>query len=189
MPRPHPRPVTSISGDGGPGTGGFQKLPWWWWCAGRAESHLFKWIDFLRKGLLTEIWEELRKQKWEVEALRDQQQREGINLPGLWEQREQTVSLQQQSKGHPVELRSAGTGLLPEKKAEGAGRKFPIPSLLLPPGSASSHWLTPNLGWLAREPGWCSPPQRSPFLESRQERKDGRMNSGRREGCGGSNEE
>lgn len=67
------------------------------------------------KGLLTEIWAESRKQKWDVEVLREQQQREGINLPGLQGQREQAGSLRQWRKGHQMEFHNGGTGLLPEK--------------------------------------------------------------------------
>lgn len=37
----------------------------------------------LMKGLLTEIWQELRNRKWDAGALREQQEREGVSLPGL----------------------------------------------------------------------------------------------------------
>lgn len=136
------------------------------------------------KGLLTEIWAELRKQKWDVHALREQKQREDINLSGLQRQGEQTGSLQQRRKGRQVEFHNGGTGLLPEKWVE-EGRKEILHSLSL--FLPSAFWTLPPIGWPQTEAGRQGNLRDVvlSFLERDQEEEGGRMSSGRQGVAGG----
>lgn len=138
------------------------------------------------KGLLTEIWEELRKQKMGCWSTRGPARGEGINLPGPRGQREWTVS--SVMGGRPSGGFSNGrAGSLPDKWA---GAEKEIPGCFSAPPSrgfpdTSSCWLSPNWSWQQENLGACSPLTERPFPGAGQQRKDGRMNSGGERAAGG----
>lgn len=97
------------------------------------------------KGLLAEIWAESRKQKWDVKALREQQQGEGVNLPGQQRHREQIGSLRQWRRATRWSFIMEGLGYWQRSKQGRAGREFSglsLPLSCFP--DTSSHWLAPN---------------------------------------------